>query len=391
MGRKKEIDFYLTIPIMTEFAQVFDGRGYATPPEDWNVVVTDVVNSTTAIEAGNYKDVNVAGALPAMAITNYIGNMQFPFVFGGDGMTYVIPQKFVERVKDILADTRALVRTIFNLELRVGIVPISTILKEGKTLRVGRLQVSDRYVQAILDGDGVDYAETLLKNPDTTDQYAVPRNHHIQVRADFTGFVCRWKPVKSPKGETISLIVKPQNPSDDTHAELMREVFLNIGTIFGTPDAYRPVTSTNQRLALSRTYLHTEASVFARNTRGVAYWIRLYMVRVNALMMRILRFRLRSIERNNSLNSDFRKFDGTLKMVISCTTAERRRMVDFLETLYRSGRVFYGIHVSDSALLTCLVQQGQDEVHFVDSDNGGYALAAKHLKSQIAERVTVRG
>lgn len=43
----------------------------------------------------------------------------------------------------------------------------------------------------------------------------------------------------------------------------------------------------------------------------------------------------------------------------------------------------YGIHESDRALLTCFLHLGsRREVHFVDSADGGYALAGKMLKQK---------
>jgi hypothetical protein len=48
----------------------------------------------------------------------------------------------------------------------------------------------------------------------------------------------------------------------------------------------------------------------------------------------------------------------------------------------------YGVHVSRHALMTCLVfDRFGKQVHFVDGANGGYALAAKQLKQQLADRV----
>ena len=379
-----KIDFYLKIPILTTFTQVFDTENYREPPMDWYLVVTDVVNSTKAIEAGKYKDVNVAGALPAMAITNHIGHMQFPFIFGGDGMLYIVPAEYIEQTRDILADTRDLARNVFDLDLRVGIVSVAKVIKDGHSIRIARLRVSERYIQAIIDGDGAEYAESLIKDPNTGTNYQIPTNHTIRNRADFSGFTCRWRPIDSPKGETISVIVKPQVLGDGARTDLMRNVFANINNIFGSPDSYRPITSSNQRLGLSRKYLHTEASVLARRSRGLIYGLRLYFIRLHSFLMILMRFRLRSITASNSISSDFRKFDGTLKMVISCTTKQRQQLDSFLNSLYVAGQAFYGIHISDRALLTCLIQQGEDEVHFVDSDDGGYAIAAKYLKRQIA-------
>jgi hypothetical protein len=59
-------------------------------PGDWTVFLSDVVGSTKAITEGRYKEVNTAGSLPVMAIANLVGDMSFPFAFGGDGMTAVL-------------------------------------------------------------------------------------------------------------------------------------------------------------------------------------------------------------------------------------------------------------------------------------------------------------
>ena len=57
-----------------------------------------------------------------------------------------------------------------------------------------------------------------------------------------------------------------------------------------------------------------------------------------------------------------------------------------LEAMHRAGRIFYGVHVSDRALTTCMLHEGTTrEVHFVDAADGGYAFAAKQLKRQLKE------
>ena len=50
------------------------------------------------------------------------------------------------------------------------------------------------------------------------------------------------------------------------------------------------------------------------------------------------------------------------------------------------GELNYGIHVSDTALMTCLVESAGDyrHVHFIDGGDGGYTLAAREMKTRIA-------
>ena len=84
--------------------------------------------------------------------------------------------------------------------------------------------------------------------------------------------------------------------------------------------------------------------------------------------------------------TDHEKFDDALRMTISGTEAQRDALVKYLHGKYVRGQLVYGTHVASHALVTCIVFDyfGQ-QVHFVDSADGGYALAAKQLKAQLAK------
>ena len=79
-------DFYDSLPIFEEFANVVDPAQYRPLPEDWLIGLTDVVSSTKAIESGRYKAVNTAGASVIAAVSNALESRTFPFAFGGDGV-----------------------------------------------------------------------------------------------------------------------------------------------------------------------------------------------------------------------------------------------------------------------------------------------------------------
>ena len=85
-------------------------------------------------------------------------------------------------------------------------------------------------------------------------------------------------------------------------------------------------------------------------------------------------------------NSDFRKYDDTLRMVIDCTpeladTLERR-----LAAAAAAGIARFGVHRQDRAMMTCFAPSmiQSNHVHFIDGANGGYALAAMALKGATA-------
>jgi len=95
---------------------------------------------------------------------------------------------------------------------------------------------------------------------------------------------------------------------------------------------------------------------------------------------------------DNLASSDYRKYDNTLKMVVALDHTSRLAVAALLEEARIENRIFYGLHVTDRAMITCLMHTGAGhEVHFVDAADGGYAYAAKQLKGQIkAEAAAVR-
>jgi Protein of unknown function (DUF3095) len=84
-------------------------------------------------------------------------------------------------------------------------------------------------------------------------------------------------------------------------------------------------------------------------------------------------------------NSDFRKFDGMLRMVIDGTDNQASQLEQFLQAENRQGHLVFGMHKSKQALVTCIVRSFTgNHMHFVDGSDGGYALAARGLKAQLA-------
>jgi hypothetical protein len=74
-------------------------------------------------------------------------------------------------------------------------------------------------------------------------------------------------------------------------------------------------------------------------------------------------------------------------MVLDCSESEAAEIESYLEEQRRKGRLAYGLHRSDRALMTCVVFSLAESrhVHFIDGADGGYALAARQMKAQIKE------
>ncbi|MCG8569931.1 MAG: DUF3095 family protein, partial [Spirochaetes bacterium] len=189
--------FYTNIQPINDFHQIYDESLYYPLPDNWYIIITDIIQSTKAVDAGKYKEVNIAGSLGIMAISNIVHSMNFPYIFGGDGMTYLIPESLYQSVCDILLDTKHTVKNIYDLDLRVGMVKMDWLRNNGYEIKVAKYQASQRYQQALLTGNGLEYAERLVKAKMSHNPYLIPDDHQVKIKADFDGFSCRWKNIPS--------------------------------------------------------------------------------------------------------------------------------------------------------------------------------------------------
>lgn len=384
-------DFYSKIKLLDNFQDISLLRYYQDVPADWVVIITDVVMSTKAIESGKYKDVNAVGALAIVAVLNTIKEIEIPFIFGGDGATLLIPQKFLNKVKDALLHTKNMAKIEYDLDLRVGVVTMQKILHDGHEIKLAKLAISQSYHQAIMAGSGVDYAEKLVKDPKQGKFYSlgenIPRN-----KADFSGFTCRWEDIPSKYGETLSIIIKVSEKTLETQVKQYSEIIKTIRVIYGDSQKHHPIHFEGLNLTFDPGRLSIEAKSMTGNI--FQRWIYLSQVYIENAIGKwsgnidksVNGFSMRNHRNRMIISTDYKKFDGSLKMVISGTSKQRIELENYLDKLVSMNLLNYGIHTSDRALLTCLVFEGTGrEVHFVDSADGGYALAAKKLKGKIAK------
>jgi hypothetical protein len=401
-GPRSSESFYRDLPEAEGFSAVFDRNLYRPVPEDWIVAATDVTNSTEAIVAGRYKDVTIAGAVGTIALANHVGSLDFPFFFGGDGMAFLLPAGHTAAVLALLGDTRETVLSLSGLDLRAGVVPVAELYRQGARLEIARVRVTERYVQAVARGNGMEVVDGLLKGTSSgamtfagtsAEQSDSPTDR--DVRADFRGFSCRWQDIPSTRGETISLIVTSTDVSrdaDDPEGEgILQRAHRIIDGSLEDPARSHPLSRETQQTGGAGTGPRMEARFLTRRTRGLLYalyrmriWMEAMVVRFagwSGVPLRGMGKRLDRVREENIRNSDVQKLDGTLKMVLSVSPAERERIVTELTRLQQERLIHFGYHLSDRAVMTCLIHVNHaDEVHFVDAADGGYALAARMLK-----------
>ncbi len=170
---------------------------------------------------------------------------------------------------------------------------------------------------------------------------------------------------------------------------LYKRIMQRIGRIYGPADRSRPITEERTRAAFSSRILNNEVGVHMWNRGALRRALRRFKLRgVVLLGWFLMKYRLTfngadwgAYKRDLVANTDFRKFDGSLRLVLSGTQSQRQALEQFLEELRNESQIQFGIHVSDSAIITCLVEQRQSvHFHFIDAAGGGYASAAKAMK-----------
>lgn len=130
--------------------------------------------------------------------------LDFPFSFGGDGATLLIPNVYCDDVLDQLAGLKALARDNFDLNLRVGAVPLEKIREDGFEVEVARYEITEGKSVGIFRGDGASHAEQLVREHPGI--YGVEASDDVMNNLE--GLSCQWKPIPSQNGVVLSLLVK---------------------------------------------------------------------------------------------------------------------------------------------------------------------------------------
>lgn len=382
-------DFYTRLPPFEEFDGFTEFEAYAPVPDDWMVVAADIQGSTAAIAEGRYKEVNMVGAAVITAVLNAAHGHDYPYVFGGDGAAVLVPASAGPAA---LAAMRRLMRFAareYRLTLRAALVPVARLRAEGHDLRVRKLRLSPGNHLAMISGGGLARADAILKG-DPPDP-AVLAAAEGEEAPDLDGLSCRWEPLEPRRGRMVALIVVPLSPQGA--AGVLRDTLAAIGRILRGPvSAHAPVSDASLRFRFPPRGLMLEARAAARGGLVILVWARAFMTA--AVQAVAERFRLRvgpydqpRYREELKANTDFRKFDDALRTVLDVTPAQAGAIQEYLEDQFRAGRLAYGLHSAEQALMTCLVfsMTQSEHVHFVDAAGGGFARAAEGLKRRLTE------
>ena len=374
-----ETGFYRSLPLFHSFAKLMDPALYAPLPDGWLIGVADIVESTKAIAAKRYKAVNMAGAAVIAALTNALDGRDFPFVFGGDGASFAVPPQDAARARDALAATAGWVRRDLDLQMRVALVPLEAIRAAGWDVRVARYAPSPFVAYAMFSGGGLAFAEAAMKQG----EFAVaPAADGLP---DLSGLSCRFSEIPARRGVILSLlVVQGRDGSADDYRRTIEGL---IRLIERSPEAGRPVPPQGPPLGWPPQGLDLEARAsrrgprLLRSARLLGFTLFAYLImRFN---LKVGGFSPADYRQQLVVNSDFRKYDDALRMVIDCTPELADELQRRLEMAAAAGSVRFGLHRQDAAMMTCFTPSAlrSDHVHFIDGARGGYASAAVALKA----------
>ncbi len=386
--------FYRDLDVADSFEAAANGIGQAELPADWWIVVADVVGSTKAIESGLYKNVNTVGAATIMAVLNVDRSIPVPYVFGGDGALMAVPQCLVEKTKSALLGAQAMSRDAFNMDLRIGMIPMSEFIAKGWKTSVGKFRQSKKMFQTSLSGVGWAKADALMKDSTTKDRYEIIENDVYKPEADFTGFECRWQPVPARHGHKLAIVVQARSTDSQRNSVVYDQLLSTVYQIYGDVEDCHAVDEPSLKLATTasgelkvRTYGESQVSktLYALVIALMSIFSRIAFL----LKLQTGNFHWGNYRQDLIQNTDFRKFDGAMKMVVDGNDEQRDRLTAWLDDQELQGRLSYGLHQSPAAIVTCLIFSHSDQhTHFVDGSDGGYAIAAKYLKQKLANHAS---
>ncbi|MGA9502773.1 MAG: DUF3095 family protein, partial [Pseudolabrys sp.] len=234
---------------------------------------------------------------------------------------------------------------------------------------------------AMFSGGGMAWADAAMKRGEIAVPPAPPGAH-----PDLSGLSCRYELIPSQRGQVLSLLVTPAERASAGEFRTVVEAVIRI--VEKTPDASRPLPGQGLQLRWPPQGYDLEArasrrageSIRTRKVKVLARTLFYFLVMWSGL--RIGRFIPAKYTRELIENSDFRKFDDSLRMVLDCTPQLAAEIEDCLKAAAAGGVIRYGVHRQNAAMMTCFTPSpvNPNHVHFIDGAQGGYALAASALK-----------
>ena len=371
-----------------DYAQLATSSNLIDVPLDWSVVVADVRGSTQAVQEGKYRDVNLIGAACIAAVRNEFPPQTIPYVFGGDGASYLVPPDKLNRTLALLNGVKEMAWNNMKLFLRVGHLSVNEIKQLGGQIAYGFIPQSEYEALAYFRGNGVALAEKEIKKH--SDQIADSKSLSTpNEKVNLSGLSCSFSPFKSKRGEILSVIIELQTEGEaqDKVLNTIIETLRNEGNL----QRVNPIGLENYKRTMFGDRWMAEAMMNAKDKRFFSIAksvVNTFINHVAVYLSFLFRFSIPGIgdpdiyDQTLVLQSDWIKMDGALRLVIDVDEDEKEQLIQTLDQLQKDQLIDYGINSSNSAVMVCHYQSGVElrHTHFIDGMDGGLTRAAADLK-----------
>jgi hypothetical protein len=385
-----EINFYkLLNPWKIPVTQVFEASYFTKVPESWLIIIADVKNSSSAVTAGRHNDVNLVAAGSLIVGLNIARdyNIDIPFFFGGDGGTMLVPSEILSAViAGLHAHNQNSIQN-FELEMHIGSISVKEIIEAGHDVKIAKVQFGKDFNKAIVLGDGLQYAESLIKKPGVQNA-----GEGELAELNLTGLECRWNRVKPPseENEIVCYLIEAIDPLHQI--EVYRNVLTKIDEIYGSIETRNPLSADRLKLLLTfdkikkelltkygKLKLNNFMKNFVNTFIGRLYFR--YNWKVNNL-------RGKEYLRQIISNADTLTIDGRINTIITGKMDKRIQFIKYLSAKEKEGELIFGHHISKESVMTCYIEnRNSKHIHFVDGADGGYTEASKEFKNKQSQLI----
>lgn len=378
--------FYKDLPsYQVSTADIFQDTRFVTVPDDWEIIVADVKDSSRAVSDGRHNDVNLVAGGSAIAVLNVAHKygIEIPFFYGGDGVTFIVPPTLLKPALAALTAHIANASKNFNLDMHKGHINVGAMYGKGFFLKITKLNTGEGLHKAIIFGDGLIEAEKIIKAK--AEQISERKTDSL---ANMEGLECRWNSIKPPASatEVVCLLIIAVEPLQQRI--VFKEVLQHMQMIYGDINNRHPLSTERLHLLFSIDKVKKEMIVkygkwkplyffksFFQTIAGLFYFK--YNLNIKNLPGRIYLEQVIS-------NSDTLMIDGRINTIISGTEAQRLQLITFLLEKEKEGSLIFGHHASSESIMTCYIRnRNKDHIHFVDGSNGGYTKAAMEIKRKL--------
>lgn len=378
--------FFYDLPVLkVPLSNIFVEQNFCPVPAGWHIIIADIKNSTHAVSGGRYQEVNLVAAGCLIVALNVVKNrkIELPLFFGGDGGTILVPEEILDEVLNALEQHRINTRINFGFDMHIGHLSVVDMEKAGHFIKIAKQKTGLGFNKAVIIGDGLKYAEQLIKNPADIIEKTIEKLSD----PDLSGLECRWDKVNAPavENEVICYLIEAVNPKDQLN--VYGDVLKKMDELYGPFENRNPITL--EKLQLLLTYAKFKNEMLVKFGGWRIGYLLLSMVKTLLGRMSIKwnltisKFNGRRYMAELIANTDTITIDGRITTVITGTVEKRILFTKYLLEQEENGKLIFGYHISKESIMTCYIEDRQfKHIHFVDGSDGGYTAASKYFKQK---------